>query len=89
MVNDGAGLSVGAMLYLVVDALEGANWQRTGKKSGRPKRLHQRLKDAVLERRRAERAELTPDQLFELLQADPALAQVQANDNDEEEDESD
>lgn len=71
--NDGAGLSVGAMLYLIIDSLEGANWQRTGKKSGRPKRLHKRLADQARRARAAERAQLTPEQLLELAQADPAL----------------
>ena len=62
-----------SLLYLVVDNLEGANWQRSGKKSGKPKRLHKRLDEEARRRTAAERAQLTPEQLLELALADPAL----------------
>ncbi len=41
----GYGLTMGQLAYHVVDVLSSANWQRTGKKTGQPKPLAERLKD--------------------------------------------
>jgi len=69
-----APISHGALLMLIYDVLEGANWQRTGRKSGRPKRFYQRLQEEAQRRRAADRPDLTEEQLLELALADPALA---------------
>lgn len=60
----------------MVDLLRGANWQRTGKKSGRPKPIDQLLKEAAEKaesERRAAAAAKEASTIFEYLsQFDPA-----------------
>lgn len=80
-------ISQGALTFLLFDALEGANWQRTGKKSGRPDRLLARLQRAKLQESATDRAMLTDEQLLELAMADPALAALPAAGGDEEDQE--
>lgn len=66
-------ISAGGLAFIVIDALQGANWQRTGKRSGRPQPFLKRLQE---QRRRAtvtDRAELSDEQLLELALADPAV----------------
>lgn len=60
-------------MFMIVDVLQGANWQRSGKKSGQPKPFYERLRAAARQRTAADRAQLTPEQLLELMRADPAL----------------
>lgn len=48
-------MNVGQLLFVIVDQLAGANWQRTGKKTGRPQSLDRRLA-AASKRADAQRA---------------------------------
>lgn len=73
---NGHGLSTGQLWYQVVDLLRAANWQRTGKKSGRPRPLDQLLKEAAekaeQERRAADAADDADNIVAFLSQFDPA-----------------
>lgn len=80
---NGHGLNEGQLLYLLIDMLAVANWQRTGKKSGQPKRLDQQLDTAAKaeesERRRA-KEQTNFAQIREYLdQFDPTVEQSETS----------
>lgn len=49
-------MTTGQLLYAIADTLANANWQRTGKKTGKPKPLAERLRTQAEAASRAEAA---------------------------------